>query len=131
MESIVNILDVAGSRTRVDSGLRSGSLSSGRYRAGSAFDKSLYEAEKSLAAAEVRPEETRKLSLKGLAEEITQSLSGFNSLRFGMDRELKQVVVSVVDQGTENVIRQLPGERMVDLVKQMRDLEGMLFGSAV
>ncbi|MBF0273223.1 MAG: flagellar protein FlaG [Magnetococcales bacterium] len=131
MESIVNTLDVGGSRDRVESRLRSASVTPGRYRTSSVFDNSLYEAEKSLAAAEVRPEETRKLSLKGLAEEITQSLSGFNSLRFGMDRELKQVVVSVVDQGTENIIRQLPGERMVDLVKQMRDLEGMLFGSAV
>ncbi|MBF0165870.1 MAG: flagellar protein FlaG [Magnetococcales bacterium] len=124
MESVVNILDV-GSRERV------GGSSSGHYRSGSTFEKSLREAELSLAAGETRSRESGKVSLKSLAEEITQSLTGFNSLRFGMDRELKQVVVKVVDQGTENVIRQLPGERMVDLVKQMRDLEGMLFGSAV
>ncbi|NGZ07334.1 MAG: flagellar protein FlaG [Magnetococcales bacterium] len=130
MESVVNILDLGGSRERVESGARSGTAHPGRYRSGS-FDKSLYEAEQALAAADVRTEESRRMSLKSLAEEITQSLTGFNSLRFGMDRELKQVVVKVVDQGGENVLRQLPGERMVDLVKQMRDLEGMLFGSAV
>ncbi|MBF0263312.1 MAG: flagellar protein FlaG, partial [Magnetococcales bacterium] len=83
------------------------------------------------AAVESRAEESRKVSLKSLAEEITQSLTGFNTLRFGMDRDLKQVVVKVVDQGTDNVVRQIPGDRMVDLVKQMRDLEGMLFGGAV
>ncbi|MBF0357440.1 MAG: flagellar protein FlaG [Magnetococcales bacterium] len=64
--------------------------------------------------------------LKGLAEDITQSLSGFKSLRLSMDREMKQVVVSVVDQKTDNVVRQIPGDRMMDLVKQMRDLEGLL-----
>ena len=64
--------------------------------------------------------------LKNLAEEITQSLSGFKSLRLSMDRDMKRVVVRVMDQKTENVIRQIPGERMTDLVKQMRDLEGAL-----
>ncbi|MBF0455260.1 MAG: flagellar protein FlaG [Magnetococcales bacterium] len=64
--------------------------------------------------------------LKSLAEEITQSLSGFKSLRLSMDRDMKRVVVRVVDEKTDNVIRQIPGERMIDLVKQMRDLEGVL-----
>ena len=64
--------------------------------------------------------------LKSLAEEITQSLSGFKSLRLSMDRDMKRVVVRVVDERTDNVVRQIPGDRMVDLVKQMRDLEGIL-----
>ena len=64
--------------------------------------------------------------LKSLAEEITQSLSGFKSLRLSMDRDMKRVVVRVVDEKTDNVVRQIPGDRMVDLVKQMRDLEGVL-----
>jgi uncharacterized FlaG/YvyC family protein len=71
-------------------------------------------------------ERSSTADLKGLAEDITQSLSGFKSLRLSMDREMKQVVVSVVDQKTDNVVRQIPGERMMDLVKQMRDLEGLL-----
>jgi flagellar protein FlaG len=64
--------------------------------------------------------------LKSLAEEITQSLSGFKSLRLSMDRDMKRVVVRVVDEKTDNVVRQIPGDRMVDLIKQMRDLEGVL-----
>jgi uncharacterized FlaG/YvyC family protein len=64
--------------------------------------------------------------LKSLAEEITQSLSGFKSLRLSMDPDMKRVVVRVVDKKTDSVIRRIPGERMIDLVKQMRDLEGIL-----
>ncbi|MBF0460513.1 MAG: flagellar protein FlaG, partial [Magnetococcales bacterium] len=33
----------------------------------------------------------------------------------------------VVDRETNKVVRQLPSRQMVDLVKQMRDLEGLLF----
>ena len=69
---------------------------------------------------------TSTTDLKSLAEEITQSLSGFKSLRLSMDRDMTRVVVRVVDEKTENVIRQIPGDRMIDLVKQMRDLEGIL-----
>ncbi|GAB0058805.1 hypothetical protein SIID45300_03162 [Candidatus Magnetaquicoccaceae bacterium FCR-1] len=132
MDSVVNLLDVGTSRERVEGGMRSGTAPPGRFRAsGASFDKTLQEVEQARAAVEPRAEESRKVSLKSLAEEITQSLTGFNNLRFGMDRDLKQVVVKVVDQGTDNVVRQIPGDRMVDLVKQMRDLEGMLFGGAV
>jgi|SaaInl8_120m_RNA_FD_contig_31_1201683_length_755_multi_10_in_0_out_0_2 flagellar protein FlaG len=87
-------------------------------------------ATKLFESASTKPNETMEKSstkgLKSLAEEITQSLSGFKSLRLSMDRDMKQVIVRVVDKDTDNVIRQIPGERMMDLVKQMRDLEGIL-----
>lgn len=65
-------------------------------------------------------------NLRSLAEEIAQTLSGFRSLSLSMNRDMKQVVVRVMDSKTNHVIRQIPAERMVDLVKQMRDLEGVL-----
>ena len=64
--------------------------------------------------------------LKNLAEEITYTLSGLKSLHLSMDQERQQVVVRVVDKETNKVVRQLPSRQMVDLVKQMRDLEGLL-----
>ncbi|MEO5334252.1 MAG: flagellar protein FlaG [Magnetococcus sp. YQC-5] len=131
MESVANILDSSGSRERVEPAVRTGTGPPGRYRGNGGFERKLHEAEQMFLGTEARPQEGTKSVLKSLAEEITQSLTGFNSLRFSMDRELKQVVVKVVDQESENVIRRIPGERMVDLVKQMRDLEGMLFNSAI
>ncbi|MBF0108590.1 MAG: flagellar protein FlaG [Magnetococcales bacterium] len=90
---------------------------------GGGFDAELVRAE---ARVENRLSVVEKDNLKGLADEITQALSGFKSLRLSMDRELNQVVVRVMDVRSNHVLRQIPGERMVDLVKQMRDLEGVL-----
>lgn len=132
MESVASILDTGLSRERMEpTAIHSVTGHPGRYRGGGGFEKKLQEAELKLQGKEPRQQEISKSLLKSLAEEITQSLTGFNSLRFSMDRELKQVVVKVVDQGVENVIRQIPNDRMVDLVKQMRDLEGMLFNNAL
>ncbi|MBF0186088.1 MAG: flagellar protein FlaG [Magnetococcales bacterium] len=65
--------------------------------------------------------------LTQLATEITHTLSGLKSLQLSMDHERQQVVVRVVDKDTNKIVRQLPSRQMVDLVKQMRDLEGVLF----
>lgn len=90
---------------------------------GDSFETELLRAE---TKAELTPQVVEDNSLKGLANEITQALSGFKSLRLSMDRELSQVVVRVMDARNDHVIRQIPSERMLDLVKQMRDLEGVL-----
>ncbi|KWT93005.1 MAG: flagellar protein FlaG [Magnetococcales bacterium] len=132
MDSVANILDSSGSRDRMEPAVRSAVIGPPVRFRGGGFERKLQDAEQALmSGVEPRQEVLHKSVLKSLAEEITQSLTGFNSLRFSMDRELKQVVVKVVDQGTENVIRQIPSDRMVDLVKQMRDLEGMLFSGAL
>ena len=71
--------------------------------------------------------ESTHSEFKNLAEEITHSLSGMKSLRLSMDQDTQRMVVLVVDKRTGNVVRQLPSSQMVDLIKQMRDLEGLLF----
>ena len=71
--------------------------------------------------------ESTQAGLKNLAEEITHSLSGLRSLNLSLDQDTKRMVVRVVDQRTGHVVQQLPSKQMVDLVKQMRDLEGLLF----
>ncbi|MBF0380267.1 MAG: flagellar protein FlaG [Magnetococcales bacterium] len=102
----------------------------GKALAAKSFSNPALLASKLFETASTKPHEAVDNSstkgLKSLAEEITQSLSGFKSLRLSMDRDMKQVIVRVVDKDTDNVIRQIPGERMMDLVKQMRDLEGIL-----
>ena len=89
-----------------------------------AFEEKLAMAEEVLRDDQM---ESDPVHLKNLAEEITYALSGLKSLRLSMDHDLKRVVVRVVDKRTNNVVRQIPSEQMVDLVKQMRDLEGLLF----
>lgn len=93
------------------------------HSASGAFDEQLAKAE--LAFWDDQLGSTQP-GLKQLAEEITYTLSGLKSLHLSMDQERQQVVVRVVDKETNKVIRQLPSRQMVDLVKQMRDLEGLL-----
>ncbi len=91
---------------------------------GAAFEEKLAVAEQALRNDQMESDPVR---LQNLAEEITYALSGLKSLKLSMDHDLKRVVVRVVDKRTNNVVRQIPNEQMVDLVKQMRDLEGLLF----
>ena len=57
--------------------------------------------------------------LKALAEDITQSLCGHPQGRPNM-------AGTVVNTKTNKVVGYVPGDRMLDLIKQMRDLEGIL-----
>ena len=61
-----------------------------------------------------------------LAEEINQALIKVTALHFSVDQDLDRVVVQVVDKNSEQIIRQVPSEDMLELVKRMRDLQGML-----
>ena len=65
--------------------------------------------------------------LAKLAQEVNASLSSATSLRFQVDKELEKVVISVVDSNSDETIRQIPNERMLDLSRRMRDLQGLLF----
>ncbi|MEO5341045.1 MAG: flagellar protein FlaG [Magnetococcus sp. MYC-9] len=89
-----------------------------------AFDEQLAKAE--LAFWEDQLGSTQP-GLKNLAAEITHTLSGLKSLQLSMDQERQHVVVRVVDRESNKVLRQLPSRQMVDLIKQMRDLEGLMF----
>jgi hypothetical protein len=88
------------------------------------FDKQLAQAELAFWDDQLG---SGQAGLTQLATEITHTLSGLKSLQLSMDQERQQVVVRVVDKETNKVVRQLPSRQMVDLVKQMRDLEGVLF----
>ncbi|MBF0146901.1 MAG: flagellar protein FlaG [Magnetococcales bacterium] len=120
----INDVAIRTEREKVGSVMKplAGKLHPGIDRGGG-FDAELVRAE---SKVESKLAVVGKDELKGLADEITQALSGFKSLHLSMDRELNQVVVRVMDARSNHVIRQIPGERMVDLVKQMRDLEGVL-----
>ena len=98
--------------------------SSPREASSGEFDKILTKAELEFWDSQM---ESTQGELKNLAEEITHSLSGLKSLRLSMDKDAQRMVVRVVDKRTGNVVRQLPSRQLVDLVKQMRDLEGVLF----
>ncbi len=49
---------------------------------------------------------------------------GLYSVRFENDNEAGELIVKVVDRETDEVIRQIPPEELLDLTKRLQDLRG-------
>lgn len=75
-----------------------------------------------------RPEPTRAL-LEKMSDDMNRTLASVTSLKFSVDRESRKLVVRVVDQSSDKVIRQIPNEDMVELSKKMKDLQGVLLNA--
>lgn len=65
-------------------------------------------------------------ALQELAREANQRLPASTNLKFQVERELDAVVVKVVDSQSNEVIRQIPNEEMVGLVKRMKNFRSGL-----
>ncbi|AGH82012.1 flagellar protein FlaG protein [Psychromonas sp. CNPT3] len=76
-----------------------------------------------------------KLGIDNIEEtvaEINDFMSSMQShLSFHIDKELEQVIISVIDGETDEVIRQIPSEDLVILLKKMDGVKGMLFDTKV
>jgi len=64
-------------------------------------------------------------------EELLQQINaltedGIYSVRFENDAPSGNMVVKVVDRNTDEVIRQIPPEELINLTKRMNDLRGNL-----
>jgi len=68
---------------------------------------------------QVQPEELLQ-QIKSLTED------GLYSVRFENDNDANAMVVKVVDRETDEVIRQIPPEELLDLTKRLNDLRGNL-----
>lgn len=66
---------------------------------------------------DVQPEELIQ-QIKALTED------GLYSVRFENDAEAKELVVKVVDNKTDEVIRQIPPEELLHLTERLNDLRG-------
>lgn len=76
------------------------------------------------AVKEEPKREAKDINLDEMAKElnkVTQSLG--SELSFSVDSELNQVIVTVTDLDTKEVIRQIPSEEMIALAKRLREME--------
>jgi flagellar protein FlaG len=69
------------------------------------------------SADQVQPEELLS-QIKSLTED------GLYSVRFENDQEAQEMVVKVVDPKTDEVIRQIPPEELLNLTQRLNDLRG-------
>lgn len=62
-----------------------------------------------------------------IAEDMNQVARVFNtSLNFTVDKPTGKTIIKVVDKETEETIRQIPPEDMLNLMKKMKNMMGML-----
>lgn len=59
-----------------------------------------------------------------LSQIKTITEDGLYSVRFERDSGSEQLVVSIVDSNTDEIIRQIPPEELVNLTKQLKELSG-------
>jgi uncharacterized FlaG/YvyC family protein len=77
--------------------------------------------------------ETRQVkSTKGLVEEMAfaNAIAEFlnQQVSFSYDPRINQIVVKVTKGNTEQVIRQIPAEEMIELITKFRkDFRGLIF----
>ena len=77
---------------------------------------------KAQAIALAKPEEVEQ-AVKDV-NDFVRPIS--NALSFSLDQESNQMVVKVIDQGTKEVIRQIPSEEMLALAKALDTMKGLL-----
>ena len=65
--------------------------------------------------------------LRSAVEKIQEFVSSTASdIRFSIDEDSGQTVVKVIDRETQDVIRQIPSQEMLDLAKALDKLQGLL-----
>lgn len=52
-------------------------------------------------------------------------------VRFRVDPGLDELLVSVVDMDTDEIVRQIPSEEMVEIAQRMREIQGILLDRRV
>ena len=76
----------------------------------------------SQALAQAKPE-----TLDQAVKAVNDFVQPFNNaLNFSVDQDSQTMVVKVIDQGTKEVIRQIPSEEMLALAKALDTMKGLL-----
>jgi len=80
-------------------------------------------------------QETKKVSnkeLQKIIEEIKRKLDYLNKyLKIEIDKELEIPVVKIVEKDTNKVIRQIPPEYLLELMKRIDEMLGILINERV
>ena len=82
-------------------------------------------------ATENREEEARfKPSEKQIQEAVDSTNREFEklqtNLRFSVHKQTKQIMVKIIDSNTQEVIKELPPEKLLDMVASMMERAGLI-----
>jgi len=87
------------------------------------FQTSVSRTEKPVKPAQISRQDVEEMvdALKDLTETLQTSLN------FSVDEGTNDIVVKIIERGTDKVIRQIPPEELLKLQEKMQDLTGFLF----
>jgi flagellar protein FlaG len=70
---------------------------------------------------------TRPEDIRNAVEKLTEFVSPVASdIQFSIDEDTDTTVVKIVDRNTQEVIRQIPSEEMLEIAKALDRLQGLL-----
>lgn len=81
---------------------------------------------------ELKPSQVSREDVENMVEalkDLTETLQ--TKLNFSVDEGTNDIVVKVIDRDTEQVIRQIPPESMLELQEKMQDLTGFLLSDNI
>lgn len=76
-----------------------------------------------VAENKMQPEELLQ-QIKAITEE------GTHSVRFEKDNSVNELIVKIVDRETDEIIRQIPPEELVNLSRHLQELSGNIINTA-
>jgi len=77
-------------------------------------------------------EEAAPTNLNSTVDEMNAEFAARNStIRFRIDRESKELIVSVVDKTSDEVIREIPPEEVVRMRERLKEMAGLLLEETV
>lgn len=73
-------------------------------------------------------EEEQREQLDNAIEKLNKTAKLFNRfLKFSIHEATNRTMISVIDTNTNKVIREIPGEEVLDMVAKMQEYLGMIF----
>jgi flagellar protein FlaG len=81
---------------------------------------------------ELKPSEIKKEDVEAMVDalkDLTETLQ--TKLNFSVDAGTNSIVVKVIDKDTDQVIKQIPPESMLELQEKMQDLTGFLLSENI
>ena len=84
-----------------------------------------------VAGRPVRPDATTtppsKEDVSAAVDKLNEAMQvSSQSLKFEIDDDTKQIVVKIIDQSTQEVVRQMPTEEALQMAKSIDKMQGLL-----
>ena len=71
-------------------------------------------------------DEKQREQIKKSVEELNKNINKHTEAKFGIHEETKRVTIKIVDKETQEVIREVPPEKTLDMIAKVWELAGLL-----